>query len=98
MGGLKRKISTDKRIEKKESKSVAFSKRRNGLYSKTAQLCRLSSGAQVAILATPTCSKSSVSFYSFGHSSVDSVVSAFLKNQRPQEDHIWFYNEEYGDG
>ncbi|CDY44873.1 BnaC09g50730D [Brassica napus] len=87
MGGLKRKIPTDKKIEKKESKSVAFSKRRKGLFSKTAQLCVLS-GAQVAILATPPCSKSNVSFYSFGHSSVDSVVSAFLKNEYPREDHL----------
>ncbi|KAF3500607.1 hypothetical protein F2Q69_00045617 [Brassica cretica] len=87
MGGLKRKIPTDKKIEKKESKSVAFSKRRKGLFSKTAQLCVLS-GAQVAILATPPCSKSNVSFYSFGHTSVDSVVSAFLKNEYPREDHL----------
>lgn len=87
MGGLKRKIPTDKKIERKESKSVAFSKRRKGLFSKTAQLCVLS-GAQVAILATPPCSKSNVSFYSFGHSSVDNVVSAFLKDQYPREDHL----------
>ncbi|CAH8379636.1 unnamed protein product [Eruca vesicaria subsp. sativa] len=96
MGGLKRKIPTDKKIEKKESKSVAFSKRRRGLYSKTAQLCVLS-GSQAAILATPPCSKSNVSFYSFGHSSVDNVVSAFLKNQRPREDHLgseFWWNDE----
>ncbi|ESQ40373.1 hypothetical protein EUTSA_v10015623mg [Eutrema salsugineum] len=84
MVGMKRKISMEK-IEKKDSRSVAFSKRRNGLYSKTSELCLLS-GAQVAILATPISSKSKVSFYSFGHSSVDNVVSAFLKKQRPQED------------
>ncbi|KAF8115256.1 hypothetical protein N665_0029s0094 [Sinapis alba] len=88
MGGLKRKISTDQKIVKEEAKSVAFSKRRKGLYSKTSQLCVLS-GAQVAILATSPCSKSHVSFYSFGHSSVDNVVSAFLKNQcPPREDHL----------
>lgn len=96
MGGLKRKIPTDEKIEKKESKSVAFSKRRRGLYSKASQLCVLSR-AQVAILATPPCSKSNVSFFSFGHSSVDSVVSAFLKNQYPREDHLgsefWWEDE-----
>ncbi|XP_020877244.1 agamous-like MADS-box protein AGL97 [Arabidopsis lyrata subsp. lyrata] len=57
-------------------------KRREGLYSKASQLCLLS-GAQIAILATPPSSESNVSFYSFGHSSVDGVVSAFLSEQRP---------------
>ncbi|ESQ50927.1 hypothetical protein EUTSA_v10023175mg, partial [Eutrema salsugineum] len=81
MGGKKRKISIEK-IENKNSLPVSFTKRRYGLYSKASQLCLLS-GAQVAILATPVSSKPTVSFFSFGHSSVDSVVSAFLKNQPP---------------
>lgn len=81
MGGLKRRISIEK-IQKKESRAVCFSKRRTGLYSKAAELlCLLSSDSQVAILTTPCSSNSHVSFYSFGHSSVDSVVSAFLKDQ-----------------
>ncbi|XP_020879307.1 LOW QUALITY PROTEIN: agamous-like MADS-box protein AGL97 [Arabidopsis lyrata subsp. lyrata] len=37
-------------------------------------------------LATPVSSNSNVSFYTFGHSSVDNVVAAFLANQqRPRE-------------
>ncbi|KAG7558797.1 hypothetical protein ISN45_Aa05g004250, partial [Arabidopsis thaliana x Arabidopsis arenosa] len=36
-------------------------------------------------LATPVSSNSNVSFYSFGHSSVDNVVAAFLANQHPRE-------------
>ncbi|EOA14799.1 hypothetical protein CARUB_v10028105mg [Capsella rubella] len=79
--GTKTKIAI-KTITKKSSIGPAFSKRREGLYSKAAQLCLLS-GAQVAVLATPLSSESNVSFYSFGHSSVDGVVSAFLSGQRP---------------
>ncbi|CAN8298047.1 unnamed protein product [Cochlearia groenlandica] len=85
MGGKKRKIDSTKKIEVKSAKAVAFSKRRKGLYSKTSQLCLLSR-AQVAILNTPISSVSNASFYSFGHSSVDNVVSAFLSNQRPKDD------------
>ncbi|AED90768.1 putative transcription factor MADS-type1 family [Arabidopsis thaliana] len=83
MGGVKRKISIEL-IEKKDSRAVAFSKRSRGLYSKASDLCLLSD-AQIAIIATPVSSKSNVSFYTFGHSSVDNVVAAFLTNQRPRE-------------
>ncbi|KAG7537229.1 Transcription factor MADS-box [Arabidopsis suecica] len=75
-------------IQKRDSLRVTCTKRREGLFSKASQLCLLS-GAQVAILATPPSSASNASFYSFGHSSVDGVVSAFLSGQRPvpiQED------------
>ncbi|EOA17811.1 hypothetical protein CARUB_v10006209mg, partial [Capsella rubella] len=81
MGGKKRKIPMEK-IQKKESRAVAFSQRRNGLYNKASQLCRLS-GAEMAILTTPCSSSSHASFYSFGHSSADGVVAAFLDDQRP---------------
>ncbi|ESQ38499.1 hypothetical protein EUTSA_v10029256mg [Eutrema salsugineum] len=79
-GGTKRKIPMEK-ITKKESLATAFSKRSYGLFSKASQLCLLSD-AQIAVLATPPSSNSNVSFFSFGHSSVDSVVSAFLKGKR----------------
>ncbi|EOA34634.1 hypothetical protein CARUB_v10022197mg [Capsella rubella] len=81
MGGLKRKIDI-KKIGKKDPRAVTFSKRRKGLYSKASDLCLLSD-AQMAILATPVSSNSHASFYSFGHSSVDSVVEAFLTDQTP---------------
>ncbi|XP_020879779.1 agamous-like MADS-box protein AGL97 [Arabidopsis lyrata subsp. lyrata] len=83
MGGVKRKISIEL-IENKDSRAVAFSKRSKGLYSKASELCLLSD-AQIAIIATPVSSNSNVSFYSFGHSSVDNVVAAFLANQHPRE-------------
>ncbi|KFK25586.1 hypothetical protein AALP_AA8G133900 [Arabis alpina] len=86
MVGMKRKIAMEK-IENKNSRIVAFSKRRLGLYGKASDLCLLS-GAKIAILATPVSSTPNASFYSFGHSSVDSVVSAFLSNQRPRDDNI----------
>ncbi|XP_010468704.1 PREDICTED: agamous-like MADS-box protein AGL97 [Camelina sativa] len=81
MGGLKQKIPI-KMIGKKDSRAVAYSKRTKGLYSKAAKICRLAD-AQIAILATPVSSNSNASFYTFGHSSVDSVVAAFLANERP---------------
>ncbi|CAA7062407.1 unnamed protein product [Microthlaspi erraticum] len=75
------KIQNEK-IANKNSLATCRTKRSYGLYSKASQLCLLS-GAQIAILATPSSANSNVSFYSYGHSSVDSVVSAFLTGQRP---------------
>ncbi|CAA7045833.1 unnamed protein product [Microthlaspi erraticum] len=80
-GGTKRKIEIEK-IAIKNSLSTCYTKRSYGLYSKASQLCLLS-GAQIAILATPPSANSTVSFYSYGHSSVDGIVSAFLTGQRP---------------
>ncbi|KAG2314197.1 hypothetical protein Bca52824_017319 [Brassica carinata] len=80
-GGTKRKADMRK-ITDNSSKAVTFTKRRDGLFSKAAQLCVLGD-AQIAILATPSSFNSNVSFFSFGHSSVDSVVSAYLSGQRP---------------
>ncbi|KAF8117519.1 hypothetical protein N665_0009s0043 [Sinapis alba] len=79
-GGTKRKITMEK-ITKREYLSTTFTKRCFGLHSKAAQLCLLSD-AQIAILATPPSSQSNVSFFYFGHSSVDAVVSAYLTGQR----------------
>ncbi|KAG2305107.1 hypothetical protein Bca4012_064177 [Brassica carinata] len=79
-GGTKRKPVMQK-ITNKASRATTFTKRRDGLYSKAAQLCVLSD-ARIAILATPSSSNSNASFFSFGHSSVESVVSAYLSGQR----------------
>ncbi|XP_010431101.1 PREDICTED: agamous-like MADS-box protein AGL97 [Camelina sativa] len=87
MGGLKRKIDTEKKIEGKQPRAVTFSKRRKGLFSKASELCLLSD-AQIAILATPVSANSHNSFYTFGHSSVDSVVAAFLSDQTPTRDDV----------
>ncbi|KAH0923582.1 hypothetical protein HID58_023600 [Brassica napus] len=80
-GGTKRKIDKMEKIPKREYRATTFSKRCSGLYSKAAQLCLLAD-AQIAILATPPSSQSNVSFFSFGHSSVDAVVNAYLTGQR----------------
>ncbi|CAH8387423.1 unnamed protein product [Eruca vesicaria subsp. sativa] len=77
-GGTKRKPDM-KKIAYKASRATTFSKRRDGLYSKAAQLCVISD-AQIAILAS---SNSNASFFSFGHSSVESIVSAYLSGKRP---------------
>ncbi|KAJ4917731.1 agamous-like MADS-box protein AGL97 [Raphanus sativus] len=79
-GGTKRKPVMTK-ITDKASRATTFTKRRDGLYSKAAQLCVVSD-AQIAILATPSSSNSNTPFFSFGHSSVESVVSAYLSGQR----------------
>ncbi|KAG7605487.1 putative transcription factor MADS-type1 family [Arabidopsis thaliana] len=79
-GGTKRKIAIET-IQKSDYLRVTCTKRREGLFSKASQLCLLSD-AQIAILATPPTSESNISFYSFGHSSVDAVVSSFLSGQR----------------
>ncbi|CAA7040789.1 unnamed protein product [Microthlaspi erraticum] len=79
-GGTKRKLPMEK-ISQKESLRTSFTKRTYGLHSKASQLCLLS-GAQIAVISTPPSSHSNVSFYSFGHSSVEAIVSAFLTRQR----------------
>ncbi|CAG7861376.1 unnamed protein product [Brassica rapa] len=82
MGGEKRKIDI-KFIEDKAVRSVTFCKRREGLFSKASELCLLSPTTQIAILATPLSTNSHAGFYSFGHSSVDHVVSSLLHDQSP---------------
>ncbi|KAG7648811.1 Agamous-like MADS-box protein AGL97 [Arabidopsis thaliana] len=91
MGGVKRKIAIEK-IQNKNPRAVSFSKRRKGLYSKASELCLLSD-AEIAIIATPVSSNSNPAFYSFGHSSVDNVVAAFLANQRPCDERFWWEDE-----
>ncbi|KAJ4900747.1 MADS-box transcription factor family protein [Raphanus sativus] len=80
-GGTKRKIDKMEKIPKREYRATTFTKRCSGLHSKAAQLCLLTD-AQIAILATPPSTHSNVSFFSFGHSSVDAVVNAYLTGQR----------------
>ncbi|XP_010474146.1 PREDICTED: agamous-like MADS-box protein AGL97 [Camelina sativa] len=82
MGGLKRKIDRGKKIETKDPQAVVFSKRRKGLYSRASELCLLSD-AQIAIIVTPISSNSHAAFYTFGHSSINGVVVAFLADQTP---------------
>lgn len=64
-----------------EQRAVSFTKRRNGFFNKAAELCMLC-GAQIALLVSSPISKKE-SFYSFGHSSVDAVIYAFLNGTTP---------------
>ncbi|KAJ6743902.1 MADS BOX PROTEIN [Salix viminalis] len=63
--------------ETAEQRSVTFTKRRQGLFNKAADLCRICD-AQIAIMVSSTGSKEKV--YTFGHSSVDAVFDRFLED------------------
>lgn len=71
-GTGRRKIDI-KKIEKKQSRLVTFSKRRHGLFSKAAQLCS-SSGANIAVVVFSPHDRP----YAFGHPSTDAVIERFL--------------------
>ena len=74
-GTGRRKIDI-KRIEKKQSRLVTFSKRRQGLFSKAAQLCS-SSGANIAVVIFSPHDRP----YAFGHPSTDAVIERFLGSE-----------------
>jgi hypothetical protein len=74
--GRTRKIPMAKR-ETAEQRSVTFTKRRQGLFNKAADLCRICD-AQIAIMVSSTGSKEKI--YTFGHSSIDAVFDRFLDN------------------
>ncbi|KAK1584000.1 hypothetical protein Q3G72_029014 [Acer saccharum] len=76
----KKRIASDQRRVTREQRSVSFTKRRQGLYNKAAELC-LFCDAQVAIVVSSPCSGKNL--YSFGHSSVDAVFDAFLEDRNP---------------
>ncbi|KAL9343934.1 hypothetical protein Peur_064365 [Populus x canadensis] len=63
--------------ETAEQRSVTFTKRRQGLFNKAADLCRICD-AQIAIMVSSTGSREKV--YTFGHSSIDAVFDRFLDN------------------
>ncbi|XP_047949551.1 agamous-like MADS-box protein AGL61 [Salvia hispanica] len=65
----RRKIAM-KKIEKKSSLQVAFSKRRGGLFRKATELSILC-GVEIAILVKSPAGK----LYSFGHPSVDALIN-----------------------
>lgn len=79
-GTGRRKIDI-KRIEKKQSRLVTFSKRRYGLFSKAAQLCT-SSGAHIAIIVFSPHGRP----YAFGHPSADAVIERFLGRREDLKD------------
>jgi len=75
-GTGRRKIDI-KRIEKKQSRLVTFSKHRYGLFSKAAQLCS-SSGAHIAVIVFSPHDRP----YVFGHPSADAVIERSLASKK----------------
>ncbi|EEF30213.1 mads box protein, putative [Ricinus communis] len=71
-----------KKLESQKQRSVSFTKRRNGLFNKAAELFMLCD-AQLAVLVASPCSKPKRKVYSFGHPSADVVLDAFLNNCAP---------------
>ncbi|KAK2657685.1 hypothetical protein Ddye_010737 [Dipteronia dyeriana] len=78
----KKRIASDQKLETLPQRSVSFSKRRQGLYNKAAELC-LFCDAQVGIVISSPWSDKNL--YSFGHSSVDAVFDAFLEGRNPDD-------------
>ncbi|KAI3793477.1 hypothetical protein L1987_36096 [Smallanthus sonchifolius] len=63
------------RITKQSSSSVAFSKRRFGIFKKASELCTLC-GVQIAIIVL---SRNRNKVYSFGDPGVETIVNRFLE-------------------
>ncbi|KAF8392723.1 hypothetical protein HHK36_023072 [Tetracentron sinense] len=68
----KRKIAIEK-LENPNKRQVTFSKRRKGLFKKAADACLLCE-AEMAVIAFSPAGKP----YTFGHTSVDSVIDRYL--------------------
>ncbi|KAF8403676.1 hypothetical protein HHK36_011780 [Tetracentron sinense] len=68
----KRKIAIEK-LENPNKRQVTFSKRRKGLFKKAADACLLCD-AEIAVIAFSPAGKP----YTFGHTSVDSVIDRYL--------------------
>ncbi|KAM7270126.1 hypothetical protein ACFE04_029340 [Oxalis oulophora] len=69
------------KILNQRRRSTTFSKRRRGLFAKAAELCILYN-VQIAVLLKSVNDKRET-VHSFGHSSVDDVLDAFLNNSAP---------------
>ncbi|KAL5840418.1 hypothetical protein ACOSQ3_013090 [Xanthoceras sorbifolium] len=79
--GTGRKKIEIKKIENKLSLKVAFSKRRKGLFKKTAEICQLCD-AEIAIIVFSTKGR----LFSYGHPSVEHVVNRFLRENWAEEE------------
>ncbi|KAF9591012.1 hypothetical protein IFM89_001222 [Coptis chinensis] len=73
----KRKIDIE-RIDDKGKRQVTFSKRRNGLYQKAADLCVLC-GCQIAIVVFSGKER----LFTFGHPSVDGLINHYCNSSIP---------------
>nr|GEV26124.1 agamous-like MADS-box protein AGL62 [Tanacetum cinerariifolium] len=65
-----------KKIEKYTSRHVTFSKRRNGLFKKGAELCVLT-GAKISIIVNSPGGR----VFAFGHPNVDALINTYLANK-----------------
>nr|GEY45026.1 agamous-like MADS-box protein AGL62 [Tanacetum cinerariifolium] len=65
-----------KKIEKYNNRHVTFSKRRNGLFKKGAELCVLT-GAKIAIIVNSPIGR----VFAFGHTNVDALINTYLANE-----------------
>ncbi|KAF8364905.1 hypothetical protein HHK36_033115 [Tetracentron sinense] len=72
----KRKIEIEK-LENPNKRQVTFSKRRKGLFKKAAEACSLCD-AEIAVIVFSPAGKP----YTFGHTSVDSLIDRYLSNSR----------------
>ncbi|KAF8369467.1 hypothetical protein HHK36_032514 [Tetracentron sinense] len=72
----KRKIEIEK-LENPNKRQVTFSKRRKGLFKKAAEACSLCD-AEIAVIVFSPVGKP----YTFGHTSVDSLIDRYLSNSR----------------
>ena len=66
-----------KKIEKKSSLEVTFSKRRTGLFKKAGELCVLCGAEATVIIFSP-----GQRAFVFGHPSVDTVINRFLEREK----------------
>nr|GEU98458.1 agamous-like MADS-box protein AGL62 [Tanacetum cinerariifolium] len=62
-----------KKIEENSSRQVTFSKRRNGLFKKAAELCVLT-GAKIAIIVSSPGGR----VFAFGHPNADALINTYL--------------------
>ncbi|CAA7037559.1 unnamed protein product [Microthlaspi erraticum] len=79
--GLKRKIEIKKR-ETKEQRAVAFTRRRQTLFTKAAELSLLS-GANIAVLVTPLAGNSDVLYSFSGYSTASEISDCYLNGKLP---------------
>ncbi|GJZ79173.1 agamous-like MADS-box protein AGL62 [Tanacetum coccineum] len=65
------------KIEENKSRQVTFSKRRNGLFKKSVELCVLT-GAKIAIIVNSLGGR----VFAFGHPNIDALINAYLANEK----------------
>nr|GEY46280.1 agamous-like MADS-box protein AGL62 [Tanacetum cinerariifolium] len=75
--GQGRKKIKIKKIEENNNRQITFSKRRNRLFKKAAELCVLT-GAKIAIIVKSPGGR----IFTFGHPNVDALIDTYLGNEK----------------